>query len=110
MLALAEALSNFGLTECLPRLQSIPRLSHVPPSLEVASAVPERPHGLFERTQPDRDLRLRYSSGFRLVSQKMRSYLEEGGGVQTLEDFTAFELKRYLASVQEGGNIGASSG
>jgi glycosyltransferase len=37
---LAEALSNFGLTECLPRLQSIPRLSHVPPSLEVASALP----------------------------------------------------------------------
>jgi UDP:flavonoid glycosyltransferase YjiC (YdhE family) len=37
---LAEALSNFGLTECLPRLQSIPRLSHVPPSFEVASALP----------------------------------------------------------------------
>jgi UDP:flavonoid glycosyltransferase YjiC (YdhE family) len=37
---LAEAISNFGLTECLPRLQSIPRLSHVPPSFEVASALP----------------------------------------------------------------------
>jgi hypothetical protein len=25
----------------------------------------------------------------------MRWYLEQGGGVQTLEEFTAFELKRY---------------
>jgi UDP:flavonoid glycosyltransferase YjiC (YdhE family) len=33
------ALSDFGLTESLPRLQSKPRLSHVPPSLEVASAL-----------------------------------------------------------------------
>lgn len=39
MPALAEALSDFGLTESLPRLQSKPRLSHVPPSLEVASAL-----------------------------------------------------------------------
>lgn len=37
---LAEALSNFGLPECLPRLQSVSRVSHVPPSLEVASALP----------------------------------------------------------------------
>lgn len=36
-------------------------------------------------------------------SQKMRWYLEEGGGVQTLEEFTAFELKRYLASLQDRG-------
>ena len=35
--------------------------------------------------------------------QKMRWYLEEGGGVQTLEEFTAFELKRYLASLQDRG-------
>jgi glycosyltransferase len=39
MPALAEALSDFGLTEPLPRLQSKPRLSHVPPSLEVASVL-----------------------------------------------------------------------
>lgn len=37
--ALAEAVSNFGLKECLPRLQSISRLSHVPPTLDVASAM-----------------------------------------------------------------------
>jgi site-specific recombinase XerD len=33
----------------------------------------------------------------------MTWYLTEGGGVQTLEDFTAYELKRYLASLQERG-------
>lgn len=39
----------------------------------------------------------------RWYGQKMRWYLEEGGGVQTLEKFTAFELKRYLASLQDRG-------
>jgi site-specific recombinase XerD len=39
----------------------------------------------------------------RWYSQKMGWYLAEGGGVQTLEDFTAFELKRYLAFLQERG-------
>jgi hypothetical protein len=33
----------------------------------------------------------------------MSWYLAEGGGVQTLEDLTAFELKRYLAFLQERG-------
>jgi site-specific recombinase XerD len=33
----------------------------------------------------------------------MRWYLEEGGGVQTLEEFTAVDLKRYLASLQDCG-------
>ena len=39
----------------------------------------------------------------RWYSQKMRWYLEEGAGVQTLEGFTASELKRYLASLQDRG-------
>ena len=39
MPAIAEALSDFGLTESLSRLHSKPRLSHVPPLLEVASAL-----------------------------------------------------------------------
>ncbi len=29
--------------------------------------------------------------------------MEEGGGVQTLKEFTASELKRYLASLQDRG-------